>query len=64
MVYGKIRYFYGNACCDGLPCASSSSQKGMTNKEVKLKLRSSCLDLGLSHNRQGWGHIWLPGLLT
>ncbi len=41
-----------------------SSQKGMTNKEVKLKLRSSCLDLGLSHNRQGWGHIWLPGLLT
>lgn len=40
-----------------------SSCRHLTNKEVKLKLRSSCLDLGMPRNRQGWGQIWIPGLL-
>ena len=40
-----------------------SKERALTNKEVKLRLRSSCLDLGLPRNRQGWGQIWVPGLL-
>ena len=35
----------------------------MTNKEVKLKLRATCDDLGFSANRQGWGMINLGRLL-
>ena len=27
----------------------------MTNKEIKLKLRESCTDIGLPRNQQGWG---------
>lgn len=40
-----------------------SACRDLTNKEVKLKLRSSCLNLGLPRNQQGWGQIWVPGLL-
>ena len=35
----------------------------MTNKEVKLRLRSSCDDLGLPKSQQGWGMINLERLL-
>ena len=34
-----------------------------SNVQVKLRLRNSCLDLGLEKSHQGWGQIWLPGLL-
>ena len=39
-------------------------EPGLTNKEVKLRLRTSCQDLGLPRNQQGWGMISLPGLLA
>jgi serine protease AprX len=35
-----------------------------TNKDVKLKLRSSCDDLHYPKNRQGWGRINLTKLLN
>ena len=34
-----------------------------TNKMIKLKLRTSCDDLGLPHNQQGWGRINIQKLL-
>lgn len=34
-----------------------------TNKMIKLKLRSSCDDLGLPYNQQGWGRINIQKLL-
>ena len=40
-----------------------SADRELTNKQVKLKLRSSCRNLGLPRNQQGWGQIWVPGLL-
>lgn len=35
----------------------------MTNKDVKLRLRSSCDDLGLPQSQQGWGMVNLNRLL-
>lgn len=35
----------------------------MSGKDVKLKLRESCMDLGLPHNQQGWGLLDLEQLL-
>ena len=35
----------------------------MSNKDVKLRLRDSCTDLGLPHNQQGWGLLNLNLLL-
>ena len=35
----------------------------MTNKEVKLKLRSSAKDLGFGWEKQGWGLLNIPRLL-
>lgn len=35
----------------------------MTNKEVKLKLRSSAKDLGYGWQKQGWGLLNIPNLL-
>lgn len=35
----------------------------MTNKEVKLRLRSSCDDLGMPKSQQGWGMLNLKRLL-
>jgi len=39
-----------------------SKERGLSNKEVKLRLYSSCRNLGLPKNRQGWGMIDLPRL--
>lgn len=36
----------------------------MTNKDVKLKLRESAVDLGYSWAKQGWGLLNIPRLLT
>ncbi len=36
----------------------------MTNKEVKIKLRESCDDLGLPKSQQGWGMINASRLLS
>ena len=36
----------------------------MTNKEVKIKLRESCDDLGLPKSQQGWGMINAARLLS
>lgn len=35
----------------------------MTNREVKMHLKKTALDLGYSHSRQGWGLIRLDRLL-
>ena len=35
----------------------------MTNRDVKLKLRESCRDLGLPKNQQGWGLLDVAKLL-
>ena len=35
----------------------------MTNKEVKLKLRESAVDLGYPWSKQGWGLLNIPKLL-
>ena len=40
-----------------------SARREMTNKEVKILLSSSCRNLGLPRNQQGWGRICVPGLL-
>ncbi len=40
-----------------------SWERTLTNKEVKLRLHSSCRDLGLPRNQQGWGMIYVPGLM-
>ncbi len=36
----------------------------LTNVEVKMLLRESCLDLGYPRNRQGWGKLDIRKLLT
>lgn len=36
----------------------------MTNKDVKMKLRNSAVDLGYEWNKQGWGLLNIPNLLT
>lgn len=41
-----------------------SKERTLTNKETKLRLYSSCKNLGLPRNQQGWGQIWIPGLLA
>lgn len=40
-----------------------SKYPDMSNIEVKLRLRESSIDLGLSHNRQGWGMLSVEKLL-
>lgn len=35
----------------------------LTNVEVKMRLRESAVDLGLEHNRQGWGLLNIPAFL-
>ena len=35
----------------------------MSNRDVKLRLRERAVDLGLSHNQQGWGRLDLKRLL-
>ena len=40
-----------------------SRERQLTGKEVKLRLRTACRDLGLPRNQQGWGQIWVPALL-
>ena len=36
----------------------------LTNVEVKMLLRESCLDLGYPRNRQGWGKLDIQKLLA
>lgn len=40
-----------------------SKYPGMSNVEVKLKLRESCVDLGYNRNQQGWGLLNVKRLL-
>lgn len=40
-----------------------SKYPNMTNKEVKLKLRESAIDLGYPWSKQGWGLLNIPRLL-
>lgn len=35
----------------------------MSNRDVKLKLRESCCDIGLPQNQQGWGLLDVERLL-
>ncbi len=41
-----------------------SKYPDMTNKDVKLKLRESAVDLGYSWSKQGWGLLNIPRLLS
>lgn len=41
-----------------------SKYPNMTNKEVKLKLRDSAVDLGHPWSKQGWGLLNIPRLLS
>ena len=40
-----------------------SKYSSMSNLEVKLRLRQTCVDLGLNKNRQGWGMLHVKALL-
>lgn len=40
-----------------------SKYPSMSNLEVKLRLRQTCVDLGLDKNRQGWGMLNVKELL-
>lgn len=40
-----------------------SKYPSMSNLEVKLRLRQTCVDLGLNKNRQGWGILHVKALL-
>lgn len=40
-----------------------SKYPSMSNLEVKLRLRQTCVDLGLNKNRQGWGMLHVKALL-
>lgn len=40
-----------------------SKYPSMSNLEVKLRLRQTCVDLGLNRNRQGWGILHVKALL-
>jgi len=44
-------------------CLLLSKDPGLSNKEIKLRLRSSCRNLGFPKNQQGWGMLDLPRLL-
>ncbi len=46
-------------------CAALLLEKypGLTNKEIKLHLRNTALNLGYPHSRQGWGLVCLDRLL-
>lgn len=48
----------------GSLCLLLSKEPWLTNKEVKLLLKSACRDLGLPRNQQGWGRIDIPRLLS
>lgn len=41
-----------------------SKHPNMTNKDVKLKLRTSTIDLGHPWSKQGWGLLNIPKLLS
>lgn len=41
-----------------------SKEPWLTNKAVKLRLRTCASDLGKSRERQGWGLLWVPKLLV
>lgn len=47
-------------------CAALLLEKypSLTNKEIKLRLRNTALNLGYSHARQGWGLIQCDRLLS
>lgn len=47
-------------------CAALLLEKypNLTNKEIKLRLRNTALNLGFPHARQGWGLIQCDRLLT
>ena len=34
-----------------------SKEPGMNNRDVKLRLKNTAIDLGLPHEKQGWGLI-------
>lgn len=35
----------------------------MSNREVKVRLKNSAIDLGMNHEHQGWGRLDIPNLL-
>lgn len=40
-----------------------SAEPGMSNRDVKLRLKNTAIDMGLPHERQGWGLINVRTLL-
>lgn len=47
----------------GAVCLLLSKEPGITNVEIKIKLKDSVDDLGLPRSRQGWGRLNLRKLL-
>ena len=39
-------------------------EPGLTNLEIKKRLRDTAKDLGYAHNLQGWGFFHLPSFLS
>lgn len=68
--YGSSHYIKRSGTSMATPMVSGAialyleKNPAATNKMVKLKLRSSCDDLGYPPNQQGWGRINIQKLLN
>jgi serine protease AprX len=67
--YGSSHYIKRSGTSMATPIVSGAialcleKNPAMTNKMIKLKLRSSCDDLGYPRNQQGWGRLNLEKFL-
>lgn len=47
----------------GAICLLLEKHPALSPAEVKIRLHDSAIDMGLGKNQQGWGKLWIPGLL-
>ncbi len=70
IVNGKMRYQVKSGTSMSTPVVSGavalllSKYPEMTNREVKIRLKNSAVDLGMSHDRQGWGMLDVSRLIN
>lgn len=68
-LYNGAPYFARSGTSMATPIVSGcialllEQEPNLTNKEIKLRLKDTALNLGYSHSRQGWGLIRLDRLL-
>lgn len=66
---GRRKYTYKSGTSMATPvvsgaiCLLLTMYPNMTNKDVKIRLKETAVDLGLSHSLQGWGMINVKRLL-